>query len=107
MAMTRSNDPSTKNTLTIVLRKSERAGVPPALTRATRRKKRPSQLMAWRVREEKSRLELTLQHRNDHDRPYDGIAKSAKDAIGDRAQNKIVTGNFMHGEDIQGHKIQE
>src|SRR5258708_32951554 len=47
------------------------------------------------------------QHRNDHDRADDGIAKSAEDAIRDGAQNEIVAGNFVHGEDVQGHQIQQ
>src|SRR5882762_8975708 len=47
------------------------------------------------------------QHRNDHDRADDGIAKSAEDAIGDSAQNEIVTGNFVHGKDVEGHQTQQ
>src|SRR5712691_1513843 len=47
------------------------------------------------------------QHRNDHDGANGGIAKSAENAIGDGAQNKIVTGNLIHREDVERHQIQE
>src|SRR5712692_1913880 len=47
------------------------------------------------------------QHRNDHDRADDGIAKSPEDAIGDGAENKIVAGNFIHGEHVKSDQIQK
>src|SRR5260370_18579703 len=47
------------------------------------------------------------QHRNNHDRSDGGIAKSPKDAIGDCAQNKIITGDFIHWEAVQRYQIQQ
>src|SRR6266705_517834 len=47
------------------------------------------------------------QHRNNHDRPDGRIAKSPEDAIGDCAQNKIITGDFIHWEDVQRHQIEQ
>src|SRR5207253_2966393 len=49
----------------------------------------------------------TAQHGNHHDRPYDGIAKTSENAIGNGPKDKCVAGDFVHGHDVQRDEVQE
>src|ERR1700740_1316529 len=44
---------------------------------------------------------------NDHDRSNNRIAEAAKHAIGNGSKDKRVSGDLVHGHDVQGNEIKE
>src|SRR6202007_2370501 len=47
------------------------------------------------------------QHGNDHDRADDRVAETPEYAIGDGAEDKRISRDFVHWHDVQRNEIQE
>ena len=108
MAMTRSNEPRTKRTPTMVLRNSANVGVPPVLTFAALAEKQA--VAAHGV--ERARAEKLIgvhadEQRDDHDRADDRVAVGAEDAVGGGPERKRVAGDLVQRKNVEHRGVDQ
>ena len=106
--MTRSNLPMAKITPTSALRKSPIVGVPPLLTRVTWWKKRP---VAPHGVDDAGAHQVECvdgaEQRDDHDGAENSVAVGSEYAFGGQAEGKIVSGDLVHGQDVENRGVDQ